>query len=87
MTKAELEQENSRLKERLEDLESELNSMDDDYYEMESQLNDAIYSLEGLNAIWDVDDFKHRLMADNLLTLELEDFIVNYIKFGNKRPD
>lgn len=87
MTKAELEQENSRLKERIEDLESELNSMDDDYYEMENQLNDAIYSLEGLDAIWDVDDFKHRLMADNLLTLELEDFIVNYIKFGNKRPD
>ena len=37
------------------------------------------------NVIFDLDDFREQLELENLMTLELKEFIYNYMKFRNRR--
>lgn len=64
------------------------NDITDDYVEKMRDLLDNMKcefldSLE-TDMINDVDNFKHQLKINGLLTDELDDFIDNYLKYNNK---
>jgi peptidoglycan hydrolase CwlO-like protein len=84
MTKTELEKRVKELEEEVESLQNELDGENEAYTELENknwELNNMIY--KGECAV-DMNDFKHRLKIDELMTDELSDFIDNYMKFYNK---
>ena len=85
MRKEELIAECRKLRSENERLKDELNDLSDCYTEMENECADAVNLLNDENVIKDVDQFKFRLMVDNLLTPQLKSFIENYLKYYNER--
>ncbi len=64
----------------------------EDKEDISAQIHDFIEDLFGdlkefdeSNIIFDLDDFRERLELENLMTVELKEFIHNYMKFRNKR--
>jgi chromosome segregation ATPase len=87
MTKAELEQRVKELEEEVESLQNELDDENEAYTELENknwELNNMIY--KGECAV-DMNDFRHRLKIDGLMTDELESYIDNYMKFYNNKEE
>lgn len=85
ITKQELIEENKKLKKRIEDLEFDFNNLNDLYSEMENKYAEVQNEFDSLKGIYDVEWFKFKLVSDNLLTPELEDFIRQYLRFYNER--
>lgn len=84
MTKAELLQENKKLKEEIDALEAELISLNEAYCETEKQF---VFKASENNSITNIDDFIFRLKSENLKgwdAYDFENFIRNYIKFYEK---
>ena len=83
MTKAELEQENNKLKEELEELQCDYNYLDEAYGELE-RINAELVNSVGDYYISDVSDFIFRLKVENLYTPELEKFMEDYRRWHNE---
>jgi hypothetical protein len=84
MTKEELVVNCRKLQSENERLQDELDRLSDCYTEMENYLAHKINILDATDTIKDVDQFKHRLQIDGLLTPELESFIEYYLKYHNE---
>lgn len=89
LTKSELLNEYKQLLENYEELESEYNDLNEWAGEQEEAAYEANKKLEEktkLNnnlSILSVTNFKQRLMLENLLNDELEEFIDNYLRYYN----
>ena len=82
MTKAELEMENEILEGRIQELEDELDSLNEAYYDLEKINADLVNSV-GDYYITDVDNFISRLKMEDLYTPELEKFMEYYMRYHN----
>lgn len=82
MTKVELEMENESLKERVQELEDELDGLEEAYSELECINADLTNSL-GNYYISNVDRFISRLRMEDLYTPELEAFMEYYMRYYN----
>lgn len=84
MTKEELIAKCRKLSSENEKLQDELDRLSDCYVEMENQLADKINTLDNTDVIKDVNYFKWRLQLEDILTIELESFIEDYLKYHNE---
>ena len=82
MTKAELEIESTALKERVQELEDELDGLNEAYCELE-RINADLTNSVGTYYITDVDNFIDRLKMEDLYTPELEAFMEYYMRYHN----
>lgn len=85
LSKEELIAKCKRLQSENNRLQDELDRLSDCYTEMENQFADAINTLDALDIINDVDNFKFRLELEGLLTPQLKYFIEDYLKYYNER--
>lgn len=90
LTKSEILNEYKKLLEDYEELESEYSDLNDWAGEQENAAYNANKKLEKVmriknySSILSITSFKKRLLLENLLTDELEDFIDNYLRYYNK---
>lgn len=90
LTKSEILNEYKKLLEDYEELESEYSDLNDWAGEQENAAYNANKKLEKVmrinnySSILSITSFKRRLLLENLLTDELEDFIDNYLRYYNK---
>lgn len=78
MSKAELEKENRRLKEKIEDLEQTIDNADDAYTDMEAAWANERRKNE--NSMGPLDDLLWAMKKDGVLTPQLEDWLIKYRK-------
>ena len=83
MTKAELQIENEALKERVQELEDELDGLNEAYCELEC-INANLTNSVGNYYITDADNFISRLKMEDLYTPELEAFMEYYMRYHNE---
>lgn len=83
MTKAELEKDRDFWKGQAENLEDELYALNEAYSDLENELAEAELEFSFCNGIRDIEQFKHRLWIDGIMSKELEEFIDTYLRFYN----
>ena len=54
-------------------------------HEFVNSLFDDLKEYDENNMIFDLNDFREQLELENLMTLELKEFIYNYMKFRNRK--
>ena len=82
MTKAELQMEYDVLKERVQELEDELDGMNEAYCDLERTNADLVNNV-GNYYISDVDNFISRMQLEGLYTPEMAQFIEYYMRYHN----
>ena len=82
MTKAELQMEYDVLKERVQELEDELDGMNEAYCDLERTNADLVNNV-GNYYITDVDNFISRMQLEGLYTPEMAQFIEYYLRYHN----
>ena len=83
MTKAELEKDRDEWKQQAESLQEDLDSLNEAYTDLESQLADTVNSVNDYY-ISDVNNFISRLQLEGLYTPELAQFIEYYMRYHNE---